>query len=372
MSKDVLEYTEEELKSLSYEELKVLHTTAESMESRYDTAQKTEKTLMNALYGALANKYFPLFNEDMASAITGNCRYFIRKMANYIEEVLQELLPSDIPYVVYGDTDSIYFSIDGFMQKYQEKNPGLDINEYVDWAHNFELKVVQPVITQMITDFCDELNAYNRDMMGVDREVIADAVVFTAKKKYYARVRDLEGTRYPADDPYIKVMGLEIIKSTTPIWSKKYLKEAIPHILDKDENDLRDWVNEIKGEFVQVDKNEIANVGGVSRVDYNLGDKGIPIGSRAALVHNTYIKDNNLDLKYAAINAGDKCRRLYLTEPNVFNSNIIAFTNDQFTDEIDCIDYDVQFEKMFMKPLNLMVGSLGYDLNKQTETLDDW
>jgi len=370
--KEVLEYTEVELDSLSTEDLKLLLREAENKESLYDTAQMTEKTLMNALYGAMANKYFPLFNEDMAAAITGNGRYFIQKLANSIEDHLQSLLPWDKTYIVYGDTDSVYATIEPFMDKYQEKNPGLSINEYVDWADAFENKVIQPVIQQMIKDYSSELNAYNEEKIGVEREVIADAVVFTAKKKYYARVRDKEGTRYPEDAPYIKVMGLEIIKSSTPKWSKEYLKDAIPHILDKDENDLRNWINQIKGEFTQVDPNEIANVGGVSRVDYVLGQKGIPIGSRAALVHNNFVKENNLSEKYAPIQAGEKCKRLYLTEPNKFNSNIIAYTNDQFINEIECIDYDTQFEKMFMKPLNLMVESLGYDLNKQTEALNDW
>lgn len=308
----------------------------------------------------------------MAAAITGNGRYFIRKMSNYIEDKLQSMLPQEKPYMVYNDTDSGYFSIEPFMEMYQEKNPGLSINEYVEWADQFEKKVIQPTIQKVIEDFADELNAYNRDKIGVEREIIADAAVFTAKKKYYARVRDNEGTRYPEDSPKIKVMGLEIIKSSTPKWSQKYLKEAIPHILDKDEKDLRDWVNDIKQEFTKADLNDIAASGGVSRIDYNLNEKSVPIGSRAAIIHNDYVNNNNLSDRYAPIQAGDKCKRLFLTEPNKFNSNIIAYTNDTFVNEIDCVDYDVQFDKNFLKPLELMVEPLNYDLRKETQELDDW
>lgn len=202
--------------------------------------------------------------------------------------------------------------------------------------------------------------------------LIHNCAVFTAKKKYYARVRDNEGTRYPEDSPKIKVMGLEIIKSSTPKWSQKYLKEAIPHILDKDEKDLRDWVNDIKQEFTKADLNDIAAVGGVSRIDYDLNEKSVPIGSRAAIIHNIYVDDKNLSDVYAPIQAGDKCKRLFLQEPNKFNSNIVAFTNDSFTKEIDCVDYDTQFEKNFLKPLELMVEPLNYDLQKETQELDDW
>lgn len=370
--KDVLEYTEEELKQLSEDELKSLLQQAKDSESLYNTSQLVQKTMINSLYGALANRWFPLFNEDMAAAITGNGRYFIQKSANYIEEGLQKVLPQEKPYIVYGDTDSYYYHIEPFMKRYMEQNPGLSVNEYVDWANSFEKKLVQPIIQQSIEDFADELNAYNREKIGCEREIISDAAVFAEKKKYYARVRDSEGTRYPDDNPYIKVMGLEIIKSSTPVWSKKFLKEAIPHILDKDENDLRNWINEIKQGFITVSKNDIAMVGGVSRIDYNLTDKGVPIGARAALVHNQYIKENGLEHKYAPIRAGDKCQRLYLLTPNKFNSNIVAFTNDEFVNEIDCIDYDIQFEKGFLKPLELMVNALQYNLNKETESLDDW
>jgi len=271
--------------------------------------------------------------------------------------------------------NSVYYHIEPFVEMYMAKNPGLDINEYVTWADNFEQKVIQPTIQKTIEDFADELNAYNRDKIGCEREIIADAAVFTAKKKYYARVRDNEGTRYPSDSPKIKVMGLEIIKSSTPKWSQKYLKQAIPHILDKDESDLRNWVKDIKQEFTTVDLNMIAAVGGVSRLDYDLEKDTVPIGSRAALRHNMYIEENNLTDKFAPIQAGDKCKRIFLQTPNMFNSNIVAFTNDSFVNEIakcDCVDYDTNFEKNFLKPLMLMVEPMNYDLEKETQELDDW
>ena len=371
--KDVLEYTEDELRRLSDDELIQLQKLAENGESLYNTRQLVEKTMINSLYGAMANKWFPLFNEDMAAAITGNGRFFIQKLANYIEATLQKLLPQEKPYIVYGDTDSCYYHIEPFVQKYIEKNPGLSIGEYVTWADEFEKKVIQPTIEKTINDFSEQLNAYNKDKIGAEREIIADAAVFTAKKKYYARVRDSEGTRYPDDAPKIKVMGLEIIKSSTPKWSQKYLKAAIPHILDKNEDDLRDWIKTIKQEFTTVNLNEIAAVGGVSRIDYNLNEKGVPFGSRAAITHNNYINQNGLEDQYAPIQAGDKCKRLFLQTPNKFNSEIIAFTNDNFVKELDgIIDFDTNFQKNFLKPLELMVAPLNYDLEKETETLDDW
>lgn len=373
--KDPLEYTKEELQELPTEVLEQLLATAEYKESFYHTSQLVQKTMINSLYGALANKYFPLFNESMAAAITGNGRFFIQKTANMVEGALQKLNPSQKSYIVYGDTDSFYYQIAPFMERYMAKNPGLSMNEYVDFADNFEKKVIQPIIQKSIDEFAYALNAYNKDKIGCEREIISDRGVFVAKKKYFARVRDSEGTRFPDDAPYIKKMGLEVIKSSTPTWCKKYLQEAIPKILDSSENDLRNWIKEIKHEFTEVDLNEIAAVGGVSSLDYKLSDSSVPIGSRAAIVHNNYVQEHDLTNKFAPIQGGDKCKRLYLVEPNQFNSNIVAFTNELFVDEINktqCVDYDTQFEKTFMSPLNIMVKPLNYNLKKETEALDDW
>jgi DNA polymerase elongation subunit (family B) len=105
--KKVLEYSKEELEQLSTEELEMLLMEANKNESLFNTRQLVEKLSINSLYGAFSNVYFPLFNQDIARAITGNGRYFIQKLANYIENKLQELHPSQKEYITYGDTDSV-------------------------------------------------------------------------------------------------------------------------------------------------------------------------------------------------------------------------------------------------------------------------
>lgn len=371
--KDALEYTVEELNELSIEELEALYKNAEMKETEFNVRQLIEKTLMNSLYGALGNRHFPLFNEEMAAAITGNGRYFIQKLAKYIEKKLQSMIPYEKGYVIYSDTDSVYFQIEPFMNVYQKQNPNLSINEYVNLADNFEKKIIQPIIQEVVDDFSKELNAYNKSVIKAEREIISDVSIFSAKKKYIARVRDSEGTRYPENEPYMKVMGLEIAKSSTPTWAKKKLKESINIILDSEIDELMEWVEKCKSEFKSANLNDIAQVGSASSLDYSISSKGIPIGSRAAICHNNYLKDNKLDEKYTLVQAGDKSKRLFLIEPNNLKSNIVAFNSDSFVNEIsDIVDYDTNFEKGFLNALQLMINPLGWDLSKKTESLDDW
>jgi len=373
--KDPLDYSKEELEKLSLNELHELLDIAAHCERKKKTEQGALKVSINSLYGALGNKYFPLFNEDMARGITANGRYFIRKLAIYIEDGLQSLLKSDKKYIIYGDTDSVYYHIEPFMNKYINNNPGLTMSEYVDFADSLEKKIIQPLIQKCINDFAREYHAYNKDVIGCEREVISDAAVFTEKKKYFIRVRDSEGVRYDDDDPYIKVMGLDLIKSTTPNWSKQKLKEAAPKILDSDEQTLRDWIKSIKQGFTKVNQADISIIGGVSNLNYTLGEKGVPFGARSALVHNKFIKDYSLENMFDTIKPGDKCKRLFLITPNILESNIFAYTNEQIIPHLlehADIDYDMQFEKGFMKLMELMTNCLGYDLEKETANLDDW
>lgn len=371
---NVLDLSIDELNAMSTEELQKLHTEAVNGASLHDTSQLVLKLMINGLYGALANKWFPLFNEKMAQAITGNGRFFIRLLANNVNARLQELIPNEEHYVVYGDTDSIFFTIEPFVTIYEQKNPEATLDEKVTFADEFEQKVIEPVIQATIDELAKKLNAYNKDIIGANREIIADSAVFVAKKRYYARVRDNEGKRYPEYAPEFKVMGLEIAKSSTPVWSKQKLSEAIEHILDKSEDELRMWVKGIKTEFTSNHLDNVATVGASSNLDYVLGgEKTVPFGSRAAIVHNNYITENSLEGVYQPIEAGDKAKRIFLVEPNKFESNIIAYQHSGFVNEIqDIVDWDMQWEKGFLSALENMLKGLDYDIRKETETLDDW
>lgn len=371
---NVLDYTEDELRNLSIPELEVLLKESQAGEQQNTTKQLGLKLIINSLYGAFANKWFPLFNEKVAGAITGNGRFFIRTLGRNIENQLQKMhkLETDT-YMIYSDTDSVYYHIEPFVNMFIEKNPDSSINERTDFADNFEKKVIAPIIRATIEEISHKLNAFNPGVINAAREIIADSAVFVQKKKYFARVRDDEGFRFPEHNPYIKVMGLDIIQAGTPTWSKKKLMGSIEPILDKDEQDLRDWLQQTKSEYLDAPVNDIAQHGGVNNMDYILGEKGIPIGSRSALVHNKYIIDNDLTDVYAPIEPGDKTKRIFLKMPNKFHSNIIAYTNDSFVKEFgDCIDYDTMFEKGFTNALDNMTEALGYNLLRETASLDDW
>lgn len=361
-------------------ELNRLYDFYDSEERRWNAAQISDKTIINSLYGAFSNIAFPLFNIEIARAITGNGRYFIKSVGNEIEKQLQALKKRDNPYIIGGDTDSIYYTIDLFVDEYAKENnldeKNLDdLQKLVDFADEFEKNVVQKFIQKAINRFAEELNTYKPEMIMVEREVISDVMIIAVKKKYMTRVLDKEGTRYEKGKPKIKIMGLELAKSSTSKFTKKHLYDIALACFDCSEEELRKLVREKKKLFMENDPIDMASHKAVNGLDYELGDKGIPIGARSTLSYNKYITDNNLTDVFSLIHAGDKCNHLYLSMPNELNTNSVYFIEDSFVEELkklDCIDYDTTYQKFFVSALNNMVSCMGYNLTVETESLEDF
>ena len=238
----------------------------EMLEAFWDTAQMTKKILLNSLYGALANKHFMLFNNDIAAAITANGRYTNKNMAFLVNDYLKTKLPTKNEYLIYGDTDSFYLTLNEFV-KAKETKGALEFKEKIDFCDNVCEKIIQPFVNETTKKIGKSLNIVEEGPMAMDREIIADSGIFIAKKRYIARVLDVEGVRLK--EPKKKIMGLEIVRSSTPAFCRKYLKESIDILLDGDEQHLQDWTTEIKKKFMSVDVEEISRVTGVNKVSFD-------------------------------------------------------------------------------------------------------
>ena len=371
--KDPLEYTESEYASLSKDDLTSLMEKCEDLALFYETEQLVQKILMNSLYGAFGKPKFVLFNEKIAQAITGNGRYFIKMSANNMEKYLQNMEHSETPYIVYGDTDSLYVCINPIMQKYIALHKNESLDDYCNYADKFENEHMQPVIQKSIKAMATLFNACDSSVIGMKRENIMTAAIFVAKKKYFADVIDKEGTRYPEDDLYPKVMGLELARATTPNWCKEYLSKALKYILTNEPSTVADWINGVREQFIHANINDLAMNGSVKSVNYSLTDKDIPWMSKAAIYHNMYVKANKLENQVSLLKGGDKCKILFLRQPNNFHTDKVAFVSNAILPYIEnTIDYDVCFEKTFINPIQNIMKVLNINLKKTTVDLTDW
>ena len=285
--------------------------------------------------------------------------------------------------------NSAYYTIEPFVDEFLKAHPDATLSEIVDFCDKFENKVVEPRIQENIDEFCYKLNALDKSKCGAKKEIVADRMLLLKKKKYLCRLRENEATIFPEDSPKTKAMGVELIKSSTPKFSIKYMSEALPILFDGTENELRAWFEKCKAQFLKADISEIAAVTTVNCIDYNLRkDVGIPQNSRASILYNEFIKRNKLESSFNLIQAGDKVKYVFLKTPNplgetikvssgkttkLVKPNVIAFLDDNFIKYVkDYIDYDTQFEKTFIKPLEFMTNAINFTVKEKALDLFDF
>jgi DNA polymerase elongation subunit (family B) len=244
----------------------------------------------------------------------------------------------------------------------------------VEFLNKASEEIILPFITKKYDKLAKKMNAYKNKMI-MEREVIAEKAVWTAKKRYMLLVHDSEGVRY--DTPKMKIMGIETSRSSTPQVVRDSLKEAIHLILTTNEQTIMNFVEEFREKFNNMSPEDIAFPRGVSNVekyyDSNMiYQKATPIAVKGSLLYNHYIKKLKLSRKHREIINGDKIKFLHLKKPNPMGGvrstdQVIAFPNSlpkEFGLE-KYIDYDTQFSKSFLEPLKTILEKIGWKHEEQ-------
>lgn len=338
--------------------------------SRYNNLQLAKKVSLNSAYGALGNEYFMFYDVRQASAITTAGQLSIRWIENKLNEYLNRVLKTDNKdYVIASDTDSIYLVLDELVHQTLGKENGTsDVQQVISFLDKVCENKIQSFIDKSYNELAGYTNAYAQKMI-MKREALADKGIWTAKKHYVLNVYNNEGVSYKV--PQVKVMGLDMIKSSTPSACRIKLKEALDVILSKTENDMIEFIEKFRGKFKTLPLSDIAfprGVNGIEKYTIEFGaragmpDKGCPIHVRGSILYNLMIKKYNLDKKYPLIMEGEKIKFIYLKEPNTIQSNIISF-QQMLPDEFGLnkyVDYDVQFEKSFLEPLKNILDCINW------------
>jgi DNA polymerase elongation subunit (family B) len=332
-----------------------------------------KKISLNSAYGAIGNQYFRYFKLANAEAITLSGQVSIRWIEEKINKYLNKILKTnDVDYVIASDTDSIYLNMGPLVEtvyKGREKTTE-SIVSFLDKVAQVEL---EKYIESCYQELADYVNAYAQKMQ-MKRENIADRGIWTAKKRYILNVWDSEGVRY--DQPKLKMMGIEAVKSSTPAPCRQMIKDGLKIMMSGTEEEVIEYIDNCRTAFKKLPPEQIAFPRTASdvrkyRSQSDIYMKGTPIHVRGALLFNHYIKDRNLTNKYSLIGNGEKIKFIYLKKPNIIQENIISFIQD-FPTELGLdkyIDYELQFEKSFVEPLKAILDAIGWNVEK-TVNLD--
>tara|TARA_B110000902_G_scaffold56400_1_gene65785 strand:- start:2039 stop:4552 length:2514 start_codon:yes stop_codon:yes gene_type:complete len=347
----------------------------EKLINNLENQQMAIKILLNSLYGALGNRYFRYYDLRLAEGITLSGQLSILWAEKAVNKEMNSILKTkDKDYVIAIDTDSLYVSFADLVNRLDLKDPvkGLDKICEEHFVKKLEISYAE-LFTHM--------NALT-NRMDMEREAIADRGIWTAKKRYILNVHNNEGVQYT--EPKLKIMGIEAIKSSTPMVVRSKLKEIFHVIINGTEQTTQQYISDFRKEFNTLGPEAVSFPRGVSDVDKWVAvpstqnknkpyAKGCPIHVRGALVYNNEIKRLSLNKRYGLIQNGEKIKFAYMRLPNPLKENVLAFPQylPQEMALHKYIDYEKQFEKTFLDPLEPILSAIGWR-HEDTMTLEDF
>ena len=336
--------------------------------SKFNNIQMARKIQLNSAYGAIGNQYFRYYNLTNAEAITLSGQVSIRWIENKTNAFLNKTLKTkETDYVIAADTDSIYLNLGPLVQgvyKGREKTDEVVVR-FLDKICKMEL---EPFISRSYEELAGYVNAYEQKMI-MKRENIAASGIWTAKKRYILNVWNSEGVQY--EKPKLKIMGLEAVKSSTPMACRNAIRECLEVIVNEDEEAAQAFIKDFKKKFSSLPVEDISFPRGCNGINKwanptTIYSKGTPIHVRGALLYNFYNKKHKLTHKYPLIQDGEKVKFVYLKTPNKMSENVMSYLNT-FPKEFELdkhVDYDIQFTKSFLDPVKVILDTIGWQSEK--------
>jgi DNA polymerase elongation subunit (family B) len=341
--------------------------------AKYNNIQLAKKVSLNSAYGALGSQYFRFYDLRMALGVTTAGQLSIRWIEAKLNDWMNKLLKSEKDYVIASDTDSIYLNLGPLVESIV-KTP-METPKIISIMDRICEDKIQPYIDRSYQELADYVSAYQQKM-EMKREGLSNVGIWTAKKRYILNVYNNEGVQYK--EPQLKVMGLEMVKSSTPAVIRTKMYELIKLLVTGTEDDVHKFIETFKEEFKTLPPEEVSSPRGCNGLakyydSVTLYKLGTPIHVKGAILYNHYLKERGLTKKYPLIQEGEKLKYSYLKTPNHFKNTVISFPGrlpKEF--ELDkYIDYDLQFEKSFIEPIKVILDCMGWTTEK-ISSLEDF
>jgi DNA polymerase elongation subunit (family B) len=366
---------------MTKEELKEKIERLTSLKNELKNEEQAVKLTMNSIYGAIGNNWFVCFNPEVAEAVTLQGQDLIKHSEKILHKYFHEFWHQDKelhdklglttvkkihkPMVVYGDTDSNYVTFQEVVASCDwegdPKDLVLKINEY---RLNDYLKKCFDIYSKKWG---------TENYQDFELEALSINGLFLGKKKYVTNIVYSDGVH---SDPLtaIKTTGVEMIKGGTPSFVREKLLYLTKFIFRKGKDfSLREFVQElkvIKKDFKAQEPENISAAIAVNNYEkFILNDttalevaKGCPIHVRASAYHNYLLNNTKYKDKYPLLRSGEKVRYYFVKLKNANDNNVFAYAQGTYPYEFaPPIDYDEQFTKTILDPINRFVEVMGHN-----------
>jgi DNA polymerase elongation subunit (family B) len=341
--------------------------------------EQAVKLTMNSIYGATANHAFACKNLDVAEAVTlqgQDLIKFAEKIINkyfhehwHLDKELHEKIGLTSvkrvykPLVVYIDTDSNYVSFE-------------EVVKSCDWtgdAQDLILQINENRLSSYLKN-CMEIYAKKwgtQNAQDFELETLSHNAIFIGKKKYVVNLAYDSGISIPSLKE-LKFTGVEMIKGGTPPFVREKLVYLTKYIFDNGSKfELKNFVKEIKEikKQFKIQSPDLISAG----ITINNYEKFIlndttglevggscPIHVRASGYHNYILNNSKYKSKYPLIRSGERIRWYFVKTKKETDCNVFAYSQGTYPYEYaPPIDYDMQFTKTILDPINRFVEAMG-------------
>ena len=347
-------------------------------EEYWDKRQLVKKINLNSLYGAILNVGCRFFDDRIGQSTTLTGRGIARHMAAKINEVITGEYNHIGKSIIYGDTDSAYFSAYSSLKNEIAKGE-------IAWNKDTAVQLYDTIATEVNSTFPQfMLDAHHcpksrGDVIKAGREIVAIKGLFITKKRYAVLYYDKEGKRSDIDGKpgKIKAMGLDLKRSDTPEFMQKFLEEILTDVLNgAQEKETLERISEFRTEFKarpgweKGSPKRANNITEYAAKEAKAGKANMPGHVRASINWNTLKRMN-----------GDKYSQQIVDGMKVIvckvKANPLGFTSVAYpVDELRLPKWfqDLPFDHAEMEAtiinnkLENLIGVLEWDLNSTTET----
>jgi len=214
----------------------------------WDKRQLVKKINLNSLYGAILNPHCRFFDHRIGQSTTLTGRVIAKHMDAFVNECITGKYDHVGDSIIYGDTDSVYFSAWPMLKKEVESSG-------MEWNRDICVQLYDTIADQVnesFPAFMERACHCPREMGNIikaGRELVASKGLFIKKKRYAVLIYDMEGTRLDTHGSFgkVKAMGLDLKRSDTPKVVQDFLSEILLTTLT--ENEAKDHVIKMVRDF---------------------------------------------------------------------------------------------------------------------------
>jgi len=282
----------------------------------------------------------------------------------------EELLKKDYETII---VDGLFIKDRGFMKLLSGGSLTCDVqwnwSREVDYIHGMDHFRYGGYFKQCLEDYAAGFGVENKEDFELER--ISESIISLAKKKYIQHVSFEDGIPYERLT-YLFPKGVELVRSSTPLFAREKIINIVKYLFENSNTfnikDLLKLIKALRKEFELAEIDDISMQSSCSNYDVKvIDDKSLPLqfvsgahfAVKASAYHNYVLhQSKELQTKYEFIKSGTKIKYYYCK--NTKNGDIFAYIRGSYPIEIaPQIDYDKQFAKSILSPINSIIEPLG-------------